>query len=256
MAWHETAPLTALGLGALVLLGLGVEAGYRAHRWLGRNRDGAAASGGQADHLLTAALGLLALLLGFTFSLALNRYEGRRDLVVQEANAIGTVALRAQLLAEPTCGTMADLLRQYVDARLAWSELDDSTASLTQTTALQARLWALTGTAIRTDPSPVVTRGLMEAMNASFDIASARAAARSAHVPAQVLGVLLLYAVLSMAMLGYHLAAGGRPHRIATALLLVLLTLALVVILDLDRPRSGAIQVSQQPLEALRSSLP
>jgi len=95
----------------------------------------------------------------------------------------------------------------------------------------------------------------MEAMNGSFDLASARAAARAAHIPGRVLGILLLYAVLSMVLLGYILAANGRPHRVATGLLLVLLTLALVVILDLDRPRSGAIQVSQQPLEDLRASL-
>jgi hypothetical protein len=94
----------------------------------------------------------------------------------------------------------------------------------------------------------------MDAMNQSFDLASARSAARSAHVPDRVLGVLLLYAVLSAAMLGYTSAAKGKPQRIATVSVLMLLTMALVMILDIDRPRSGAIQVSQQPLEELKQS--
>ena len=94
----------------------------------------------------------------------------------------------------------------------------------------------------------------MDAVNQSFDLASARAAARSAHVPDRVLVVLLLYSVLSAAMLGYTSAAKGKPQRIATISVMVLLTLALVMILDIDRPRNGAIQVSQQPLEELTQS--
>jgi hypothetical protein len=121
--------------------------------------------------------------------------------------------------------------------------------------ALQQKLWTVTGQAIRSDPNPQLSRGLMDAMNQSFDLASARAAARLAHVPDRVLSVLLLYALLSAAMLGYTSAATGKPQRIATASVIVLLTLAPVMILDIDRPRNGAIEVSQQPLEELKQSL-
>jgi hypothetical protein len=109
--------------------------------------------------------------------------------------------------------------------------------------------------AIRTDPSAQLSRGLMDAMNDSFDLASARVAMRQAHIPDRVLAILLLYAFLSAVMLGYILSANGRPHRIATAMLLALMTLALIVILDLDRPRTGAILVSQQPMIDLKASL-
>jgi hypothetical protein len=203
--------------------------------------------------LILAVLGLLALLLGFTFSLALNRYEARRDLVVQEANAIGTTWLRAQLLEDGDRTAMTGLLRDYLQARLAWSETAATDASA-RTASLQRQLWAATGHAVRTDTNPQLSRGVMDAVNESFDTASARMAARAAHVPDRVLDILLLYAVLSAAMLGYASAAKGRPHRMATAMVLVLLTLALVMILDVDRPRSGAIQVSQQPLEDLQRS--
>jgi hypothetical protein len=94
----------------------------------------------------------------------------------------------------------------------------------------------------------------MDSVNESFDLASTRAATRSAHVPDRVLSVLLLYALLSAAMLGYTSAAKGGPQRVATSAVLLLLTLAMVMILDIDRPRSGAITVTQQPLEDLKQS--
>jgi hypothetical protein len=250
MAWLGTLPLTVIALAILAALLVAATIGYHGHLWLLR-RSGETDSESH-DHLLTAVLGLLALLLGFTFSLALNRYEARRDLVVQEANAIGTTWLRVQILEPPNKAAMSQLLRAYLDTRLAWSEADAGATA--RTMALQHRLWAATGQAVRSEPNPQLSRALMDAMNQSFDLASARSAARSAHVPDRVLTVLLLYAVLSAAMLGYTSAAKGKPQRIATLSVQVLLTLALVMILDLDRPRSGAIQVSQQPLEELKQS--
>lgn len=252
MAWLETLPLTASTLAILAALLAGATIGYRGHVWLRKTRGETAVE--SHDHLLSAVLGLLALLLGFTFSLALNRYETRRELVVQEANALGTTWLRSQLLEEPNRTAMQDLLRVYLDDRLVWSEADNAPEALARTDALQQKLWRVTGQAIRSDPNPQLSRALMDAMNQSFDLASARSAARSAHVPDRVLGVLLLYAVLSAAMLGYTSAAKGKPQRIATVSVLMLLTMALVMILDIDRPRSGAIQVSQQPLEVLKQS--
>jgi hypothetical protein len=243
-----------MGIALVILVALLAAAtiGYRGNLWLLHRRGETDAE--SHDHLLSAVLGLLALLLGFTFSLALNRYEARRDLVVQEANAIGTTWLRAQLLEPPNSAAMSNLLRAYLDARLAWSEADATEDQQAQMAALQQKLWAVTGQVMRSDPNPQLSRGLMDAMNQSFDLAEARAAARLAHVPDRVLSVLLLYALLSAAMLGYTSAAKGKPQRIATASVVVLLTLALVMILDIDRPRSGAIQVSQQPLEELKQS--
>ena len=252
MSWLETRPLTVIALAIMAALVAAATIGYRGHLWL-LHRSGETEPESH-DHLLSAVLGLLALLLGFTFSLALNRYEARRDLVVQEANAIGTAWLRAQLLEPPNKAAMSGLLRSYLDARLAWSEVDVAPEASGQTAALQQKLWTVTGQALRSEPNPQLSRGLMDAVNQSFDLASARTAARSAHVPDRVLTVLLLYAVLSAAMLGYTSAAKGRPQRIATISVLVLLTLALVMILDIDRPRNGAIQVSQQPLEELKQS--
>jgi len=252
MSWLGSLPLTVIAPAILAALTVAATIGYRGHVWL-LHRAGETESESH-DYLLSAVLGLLALLLGFTFSLALNRHEDRRNLVVQEANAIDTAWLRAQILEEPNKEAISQLLRAYLDARLDWSETDDTGVLSARTVMLQQKLWAATGQAVRTEPNAQVTRALMDPMNQSFDLASARSAAGAAHVPNRVLTVLLLYAVLAAAMLGYTAAAKGRPQRIATLCVLVAMTLALVMILDIDRPRSGAIQVSEQPLEELQQS--
>lgn len=249
MSWLGSLPLTVIAPAILAALTVAATIGYRGHVWL-LHRAGETESESH-DYLLSAVLGLLALLLGFTFSLALNRHEDRRNLVVQEANAIDTAWLRAQILEEPNKEAISQLLRAYLDARLDWSETDDTGVLSARTVMLQQKLWSATGQAVRTEPNAQVTRALMDPMNQSFDLASARSAAGAAHVPNRVLTVLLLYAVLAAAMLGYTAAAKGRPQRIATLCVLVAMTLALVMILDIDRPRSGAIQVSEQPLEEL-----
>ena len=251
MAWIDSAPLFLVGLAFFLIMLIGIEIGYRAWRWL-RAKDGG--SGGH-EFLLTAALGLLSLLLGFTFSLALSRYDARRTLAVQEANAIGSMWLRAQLLRDPDKSRMSDLVRRYVDARIAWSQAASRAADLAPTQALQGQIWAVTGDVMRTEPSQPLARGLMDAVSQGFDLQAARTAARKAQIPTRVLDILVLYSVLSMMLLGSVLAAKGQRHYGATAVLLVLLTLALILILELDQPRTGAIQVSQQPLLDVKASM-
>lgn len=253
MSWLIEAPLTLIGLIILALLLAGMEIGYRCHGWLQKRNDGDEIA--TPDYLLSAMLGLLALLLGFTFSMALNRYESRRELVVQEANAIGTTWLRAQLVEGPGRDRMSQSLRRYVDARLVWSNDPSPVPSMAVTSDLQRQLWIEMRATLRAEPSTQLSRGLMDAMNESFDLASARFAARNAHIPGEVLTALLLCSVLSAMMLGYMMVGAGRRHRAATIVLLLLVGLVMLVIFDLDRPASGMIEVSQQPLIDLRASI-
>jgi hypothetical protein len=173
--------------------------------------------------------------------------------VVQEANAIGTTWLRVQLLDEPYRTEMSGVLKQYADARLMWS--DASGGDLGPTQALQDRLWTGMQHMAHGAVQPMVVRQVLDPLNEAIEAQAARTAARSARIPDRVLMILVLYSALSMVMLGYILAINGHRHEVATGLLLVLLALAFAVILDLDRPRSGAIQVSQQPLIDLRASM-
>jgi len=242
-------------IGPMILAGLlaAMQFGFWGHDRLQPQADRGVLPS-PTDHLLSAMLGLLALLLGFTFSLALHRFDARRELVVQEANAIGTAWLRAELLEEPVRSQLLPLLRHYADARIAWSADRARLPDMGPTAALQAAIWRRAGQAVRQDSSAQLSRGLIDALNQSFDLASARRAERSATIPAEVLAALLVCALLSAVMLGYMLAAGKR-HRLATVMLLTVLTLTLVVIMDLDRPVGGSIEVPRQPLLDLRASI-
>jgi hypothetical protein len=251
MGWMDRTPLLVLELGFFLVLLASVEAGYRGYRWV-RPRDGRELRG--QEFLLSAALGLLALLMGFTFSLSLNRYEARRALVVQEANAIGTAWVGAQLFEEPYRGEMSGLLKQYADIRIAWSDIS-SDQDLGPTRVLQDRLSTAVQHLARGGTPPTAVRWVLDPVNEAFGAQAARTAARAARVPNRVLAVLVLYSILSMVMLGYILAINGYRHSAATGLLLVLLTLAFGIILDLDRPQAGAILVSQRPLIAMRATL-
>jgi hypothetical protein len=253
-------PLWLVGLLLFAVLNLACAAGFHAHRLLQRpmRRSGVSSnssnSGDSSDegYILSAVLGLLALLIGFTFSMALDRYDARRVLVVQEANALGSSQLVVKLLDEPARSELEALLRSYIELRIAYhSQIMSGTEAqqaLRAGNAAQQALWRRVTEYVQTHTTTQTARALVDNLTQSFDLASARRAEADAHIPSRVLQMLLLYTIISAALLGYVLAGGGNRHRVAAALFFAALSLAVVLILDLDRPRQGAIQVSQQPM--------
>jgi hypothetical protein len=250
MAWMERTPLIVVEIGVFLLLFAASEIGFFSYRWL--KPAGGHKSGGH-EFLGAAVLGLLALLLGFTFSLSLTRYDERRALVVQEANAIDVAWLRTQLLDEPYRSELSSALKQYTDARVAWSEVDFG--DFAPTLALKEKVWKAVEHLSRGGASPIVVRQVVDPLNEAFDTQAARTAERAARIPGPVLLILVLYATLSMMLLGYITAIDGPRKMVAMVLLLLLLTLAFSVILDLDSPRHGWIQVPQQALMDVRASM-
>ena len=245
--WLVFPILLALFLAAL-------EIGFRIRQRLERRREGQPDHGkGGQEFLFSAVLGLLALLLGFTFSVGMSRYEARQALVVQEANAIGTAWLRADLLEEPVRTALRSHFKAYVEARLEWSRTGQT--DIERMLQLQEDIWLVTGEAVREDTSSALSRMVMEAVNKSFELASAREAAREAHIPDRVLVLLILYAFISVLMLGYVSGASGGLRRGAILLLLIQLSLAIALIRDIDRPGTGGVLMSQQPIEMLLLSL-
>lgn len=251
---------TALGSTNLWLLGIVLFlllAGVSTLGNLLRRRMPGGAEGSEGEgYLLSAALALLALLIGFTFSLSLSRYDARRMLVVTESNAIGTTWLRAGLAGDESGPRLQSAVAHYTDIRLRLPEGGASGADAieAETGRAQAALWAEMRTATRETPPPI-TSTILTAMNEMFDAASARRAERDAHIPGRVLDVLILYALMSAGIVGYVLGGSGKRHRAVTSILFLLLTLALLLILDLDRPWSGGITVSQQPMHDTRAAM-
>ncbi|MGQ4583602.1 bestrophin-like domain [Lysobacter sp. F60174L2] len=203
---------------------------------------------------MTSVLGLLALLIGFTFSLALHRYDTRRELVVLEANSLGTTWLRSQLLDSPDRETLQEILYRYVDSRVAYgyaTNAREENEAYAETEALQAELWeVLTGavSSFRDTPRAAL---LITTTNESIDVAATRQATRQAHIPARILRLLALFTITSAVMVGYERGAQRR----ATTMLFALLTLAVTLVLDLDRPSTGRLNVPQQPLIELQESM-
>lgn len=244
------APLAAL----ILLLFLGLLVAREAGGWLG-NRTRAADGGDTSDqgHILSGALGLLALLIAFTFGLALDRFETRRELVVAEANAIGTAEMRVRLLETPFGARLSDLYVRYAQTRLRYG-LATATAKPQieqESSALRGRIQAETLSALAVIRTTPLAASVIAAVNNSLDVGVAREAAHEARLPATVLLALGVYAFVSAGILGYVFAGGKRPHRALSTLLFVLLALAIGLILDLDRARSGSIRVSQHPMERL-----
>jgi len=203
---------------------------------------------------MSSVLGLLALLIGFTFSLSLSRYDARRELVVKEANAIGTTWLRTGLLAPADGERMREVLRRYVDARIAFGEAKTSDAELAEyrrTAALQDELWAAMTAGIAPIRDTPRASLVVTTTNDSIDLAAERLASRQAHIPTRILRMLLLFSILAAGLVGYERAS----QRKATTLLLLLFSLAVGLVLDLDLPSTGATNVPQTPMIDLKQSM-
>lgn len=239
-------PPWALSLALLVLMVIGREAGYALNR-VRLSRGHADGDDSKVDFALGAVLGLLALLIGFTFSLALERYETRRTLVVSEANAMGTTWLRFDLLEPDARDKTRDLMRQYASARLAYG-LADSTERQAEASKraddIQVRLWGEIVTAVTPYRSTAFPQVLLNPANEMIDLAGERKAAAAAHVPARLMGTLAVYCIVAAGLTGYLRGS----FRSATTLVFVLVALALGLVVDLDLPNKGLIHVPQEPI--------
>lgn len=253
----NSAPVLGVAGFVLVLLTLCAVAGaltkrsYR-RRTAGADEDG----GGQESYVVSAVLGLLALLLGFTFSLAVDRYETRRALVLEEANAIGTAWLRSQLLEEPHRTRIGDLLVAYAGNRLVLSQAsspDEVRPLMAVNDTLVADLWAATDAAFPTIQHLDFSSTYLDSINLVIDLDASRKAARLVRVPGTVFVVLILYMAVSAYVMGYVLV--GHRSRASGVFLLLLLTLALALIIDIDRPGFGSVRESEGPMADLVSTL-
>ena len=237
-------------LGIFVSLSLAREFGY----WFYRVRERRGLEPVGDNFTLTTVLGLLALLVSFTFSMSLNRYDARRELVNAEANAIGTTWLRVQLLDASARAELNPMLKAYASERVTYgvARTDEAeAASYARASAMQGTFWEAMSRAIEPIRTTPLSALVISTTNETFDLAASRKASRAAHVPRRVLAVMFVYALIVAFLVGNE---RGKA-RWATSLLFLLLTLATALILDLDQPTRGAIKVSQQPLIDARAAM-
>jgi len=254
MLYQSSALLIAVVLLA-ALFGCG-EIGYAIAYRRGLAAD---ATRAQFGNIQGAVLGLVALLLAFTFSMAVQRFDVRKQLVGDEANAIGTLQLRAQLLPEPQKSTVAALLRRYVEARIAYANagIDPLRLSVAgrETEVTQNLLWAQAVSLAARDDKSYAASLFTQALNDVIDLPSKRQAAMLNHVPETVIWMLLLSAALSLAVVGYGFGLGQKRNNFSLGALSILIALVIMLILDFDRPRRGLIEVNEGAIIALRAGL-
>ncbi len=250
--------LIVIGLFAAVtvMLALGHRIGVRRRQ---RDVEGAAAGVGVVNG---AVFGLLGLLIAFTFSGAATRFDQRRALIVEEANAIGTAWLRLDLLPGDAQPGVRKLFRDYVDSRLQTyrltSDLTAAFAEVDRSVEIQRQIWTAAMAALTAPGIPPQTAALvLPALNATFDLGTTRVASTRMHPPFVVF-VMLILLVLGGALLAGHGMAGAKDrNRLHTAAFAGCMTLAVYVILDLEFPRQGLIRVdaADQILLELRQSM-
>jgi len=246
----DALPLWTLSLFTFLLTIGAFEIGYR----LGRRKgvEGAAALG----TVVGAGLGLLAFFLAFTFGIAASRFDTRRQLVLQEANAIGTAFLRAELVPEPHRSEIRRLLRDYTDDRIEAARTGDIQTVITRSEEIHRRLWSEAAALGQSDPRSVMGGLLIAALNEVIDLHETRlTVALRTRIPEPVWNVLFLLTAVAMAAMGYH--AGETQSERSPVVFLVALAFSsvILVVADLDRPLEGWLRVSQQALIDTRESM-
>jgi hypothetical protein len=230
---------------------IAIEVGYR----FGRRVESRAneSSRSHVGAIQASQLGILALLLGFTFSLALQRFDNRSQAVVDEANAIGTTYLRAQLLQDTIRGEVQTLLRRYVDLRVqagavALDHESKRDPIIAQTNKVLDDLWGYARRAAEEDGRAVTAGLFIQSLNELIDSYGRRDAALSRHVPELVLFLLYGTFILTGGVIGYAAGVAGHRTSFVTYILVMLIVVLTFIIVDLDRPRRGLIRVSQASL--------
>jgi hypothetical protein len=208
--------------------------------------------------LQAALLGVVGLILAFGLALAVGRYESRRAAVVEEANAIGTTYLRAQLLAEPVRTESLERLVRYTDTSIRLSNSVPASPAARLAVAdgqrLQRELWRLAGQAVAGAPTATAPRLYIETLNEMIDMQTVRVSGLNNRVPPAVLWLEIAGAMVALGLLAFYLAILGRG--LFTVLFAAgLVGLLLLVTFDLDRPTRGVITVPSTPLTELRASM-
>jgi len=244
-----------LATGIIVLLEAGRRIGARR---LADEGETAAKGFGAIE---SAVFALLGLILAFSFSGALARFDARRHLVVAEANDIGTAFLRIDLLPTDAPAPMRDLFRRYLDSRIeTYRKLPDTEAAQTElarSLKLQSEIWSLAVSSSQKSTTPQAMMVLLPALNAMIDITTTRTEAAILHSP-PIIWVMLGTLTFACALFaGYDMAGRKHLNLLHSAAFAVVLAVTVYVIIDLEYPRIGLIQMSDSDrvLLQLRESM-
>lgn len=245
-----------IGFVTLILLITSVEVGY----WIGLKAkiEMTQPMKAQISTIQTAILTIFTFLLGFTFAMALSRFDNRKQMVVKESNAIGTAVLRSQLLPENQRDKMIELFKKYVNIEFSITSranipIKEKKELNNEVKRLQNLMWNEAFNATENNPLSVPAGLFATSINQLIDIKTERDIAISNHVPEIVLLGLLLFAALAIGILGYGNGLAATHARYPAIILCIVISISFILIIDLDRPNRGMTKVSQESMIDLMS---
>lgn len=243
--------LHLVGLFVLLLLLAALEIGVQIGKFVGRRRTPTDGEKSSVNFATAGLMGLLAFLLGVSLSMASDRYQQRRDSVLAEANAIGTVWLRASVATGAEGEALQRLLRGYTETRIAMVRGSTDPAEVDrlnqQTNTIQNEIWALARTVAERSPTPI-SGLLLSSLNDMIDLSLTNRRNFTSHVPPYILRLLLTVSLFAVGAVGYGFGLVGSRQPTLSILLLGVWTLAIVLILDIDRPQTGEVRIDPAPL--------
>ena len=243
----------AIGIFLLILLTNWM--GFRYHKY--QDTKPAAEKMDGMGSMESSMLGLMALLLGFTFSMAISKFDTRRQIIIEEANDMGTAVLRADLFPDSIRTLLRADFKEYVEARISYYDAgvdaDKIDSALKKTSFYSGRLWKRAAVLVQDDRYRVSNLQMIPALNSMIDIVSVRESGRKAKVPPFILAMLLILTLISSFLVGYGYK-GRRRNLVMICIFSLMTTIALYLILELDRPQSGMLNLSaaEEHITALR----
>jgi hypothetical protein len=248
----DAIPVWVIFAATILLVLAFIEAGYRLGQETRRRSEDEKES--PVSAIAGTILGLTAFMLAFTFGIVSERHADRRALVRDEAAAIRTAWQRSDFLPETDRAEAAALLREYVDARVSFAQagrldLQGVTSLLSETQRVQGRLWNMAVANARKDMNSDVAALYIDALNEINAIHATRVAVGiQTRVPGEIWLVLYCLTIFGMASVGYQTGIAGSKRSVAWPVLAVSFALVLALIAAIDRPDSGILKVTQQPL--------
>jgi hypothetical protein len=247
-------PLWGVFVMTIAVVAVAVETGFRLGRR--RSRRGEDAKDASVGSMVGATLGLLAFMLAFTFGMAEGRYNTRRLLVRDEANAVQTTFLRAGFIAEPRRTEIRALLREYVEVRLAAVRQFDPGPTIARAEEIQHQLWSRAVAEGEKNPGSITVGLFVNTLNELIDLHTRRVhAGLRSRIPPIIIQVLYFVTVLAMVSAGYLSGLAGKRTHLVTGALVLAFSSVMLLIVDLDRPLEGRLKVSQQVLIDLQKKL-
>ena len=252
----DSLPVVAIFVLFVIVSLLCYEGGFRVGRWWQERTPGE--QEGPTGMIVGSILALLAFLLAVTMSMASDRFDTRRAIVLDEANSIGTTYLRAGYLPEPASSQIRQLLREYVPLRIVVTDAKaaDLQADIARSTEILTQVWAISEEVAKTTDQGDLVSLYLDSLNETIDLNETRVTAGLyARVPETILLLLIVGSVLGIGMVGYSAGLTERRSLISAVVLAIALGAVIMILVDLDRPREGFIQVSQQPLIDLQRQI-